>query len=287
MIKGIDIGNFSIKDESLNIIESRISGTGNILSSNKIVFNNEIYYLGEGDFNTEYRKLAKDSYIKMLYGFLCTTTKQCEIELVLGLPLSQYKEDKEKLKDLIRCNFNLDGYYKDVRKQYYITDVEVYPEGIASLNNDYEGVIVDIGGRTTDCCLVTNLNNRRKIENPLSLAEGTLNLYSNFINVINNRFGLDLKIKDAERLIKKGLIIKGERQNITFAISVFKDYLESLISKLNIEYSLATNNIAFTGGGSSLLNSAITNRLGYATILDNPVFSNAKGFYKVGCDLWS
>lgn len=287
MIKGIDIGNFATKDEKGYTFESKVSSIGNILgSAYNLELNGETYVVGEGNFDTEYRKVDKQSYIKLLYAILAISTGYKEIELILGLPLSQYRQDKEKLKERVRENFHLKGKLNGQHREYIITDVEVYPAGIASLDSNYEGIIVDIGGLTTDCCVVTNVNNRRKIESPLSLSEGTLNLYSNFINDINGRFSLDLKVKDVDRIIYNGLVINGEKKNIGFAINIFKEYLENLIRELNLQYSVKTNNIIFTGGGSLLLNKAIKNRLSYAVIQDDPVFSNAKGFYREGCKLW-
>lgn len=288
MIKGIDIGNYATKDEKENSFISKITYTGNILGSQyNLELNDSVYIVGEGNFDTEYRKVEKENYIKLLYAMLAISTQSDNIELVLGLPISQYKQDKDTLKNIVKENFHLKGKLNGVNKEYFITDVEVYPEGIAALDYDYEGIIVDIGGLTTDCCLVNNINNRRKIDNPISLSEGTLNLYSNFINVINGRFGLDLKVKDVERIISHGLYIKGEKQNISFAIDIFKEYLENLIRELNLQYSLKTNNIVFTGGGSILLAKPIMNRLPYAGIQDNPVFNNAKGFYREGRRIWA
>lgn len=287
MIKGIDIGNSLVKDESGYSFPAKISHIENIMGSKySCILNNETYYLGEGEFDTTYRKVKKENYIKMLFGILAVSRAPRELQIMLGLPISQYKEDKHKLQELIREHFIIQGSFNKIYREYIIQDVEVYPEGVASLPNNYEGILVDIGGRTTDVCMVTNVNSRLKIEKPYSMAEGTLKLYSDFINIINSKKGLDLSFDDADRILRNGLTIKGERQDINFAINVFKEYLEQLITKLNIQYSLDTNNITFTGGGSLLLSNPIKNRIPYATIMQDALFSNARGFYRKGCKLW-
>lgn len=287
MIKGIDIGNSITKDEKGYNFASKVTSIENILGSRyKCELNGEIYYVGEGEYDTTYRKIEKDNYIKLLFAMLSISGALKNVQLMLGLPLSQYKNDKKILIDKVRENFLLQGSLNGVDKTFIIEDVEVYPEGIASLPDGYEGVLVDIGGLTTDCCMVTNINNRLKIEKPISLPIGTLNLYADFINLINNKLGLDLKDKDANRIIKNGLSIRGEKQNINFAINVFKEYLENLIRQLNLQYSLETNRVTFTGGGSLLLSKPISKRIPYAEIQDDALFSNAKGFYKEGCRLW-
>lgn len=289
MIKGVDIGSFATKDNLGNIFESKVSGVGNILGNKyEVVLNDEVYYIGEGTFDTEYRKVNRVTYIKLLFGMLClgTTDTQTQIDLVLGLPISQYKEDKEELKELIKENYHLQGSLNGTRRDIYISDCEVYPEGIAAIESSFEGIIVDIGGRTTDCCLTYENDGKRKIDKPISLPLGTLNLYSDFINLINSKYGLDFMINDAERIIKKGLTIEGNKIDLIFAVVVFKQYLENLIRQLNIEYNLKTNRISFTGGGSLLLKKAIQKRLSHAEISETATFDNAKGFYNVGVSLW-
>lgn len=287
VIRGIDIGNFATKDNLGNSFESRVSSVGNIIGNKyEIVLNDELYYLGEGSFDTEYRKIKKETYLKLLFGILAMGSRETEVKLVLGLPLSQYKADRSKLIELIMANPFLLGSINGKEVNYIITDVEVYPEGIAAISSDYEGVVVDIGGRTTDCCLTYMENGRRKIENPISLPVGTLKLYSKLIDYINSRYCLDLEINNARRIIKNGLIIEGKKENTDFIINVFKDYLEDLIRRLNVAYSINSNNIYFTGGGSLELKRPIIKRINHAIISNNAVFANAKGFYEVGCKLW-
>lgn len=287
MIRGIDIGNFATKDNLGNIFESRVSSIGNIISNKyEMILNDELYYLGEGGFDTEYRKIKKDSYLKLLFGMLAIGGSESDVQLVLGLPLSQYKTDREYLKELIMSNYFLSGSINGKEVDYVVTDVEVYPEGIAAIEKDYDGIVVDIGGRTTDCCLTYIENGRRRIENPISLPTGTIKLYSELINRINSKFCLDLEISNAKRIIKNGLNIDGKKQDTTFVINIYKDYLEDLIRQLNVAYSINSNNICFTGGGSLELKRPILKRIPHAIISEEAIFDNAKGFYEVGCRLW-
>ncbi|HEY8804806.1 MAG TPA: hypothetical protein VIM42_06820 [Clostridium sp.] len=47
------------------------------------------------------------------------------------------------------------------------------------VGSEFNGIIVDIGGRTTDIALLEN----RKAKKPYSLPIGTLNLYWDFIKI--------------------------------------------------------------------------------------------------------
>lgn len=289
MIKGIDIGNFATKDELGNNFESKVSLIPNVISNKyTLKLNDETYYLGEGEFDTEYRKVNKQSYLKLLYGMLClsTTKSMNEVDLVLGLPIGQYKQDKDILHEMIKENYYLDGYFNGVKREFIITDCDVYLEGIAAVMDDYEGIVVDIGGRSTDACLTYIENGKRKVENAMSLTTGTLNLYNDFINLINSNYSLDLNLKDCERIIRNGLTIENKIINLASEKKIFKEYLESLVSKLNVQYSLKTNKVTFTGGGSLMLRNPINKMISHSTVSTNAIFDNAIGFYNRGRSRW-
>lgn len=277
MILGVDVGNYATKSSKGVIFESKVSKMNKELSDKgKMSLNGKRYFVGQGSFDGEFRKVLKPTYLQLLYAALCKSTDEREVELGLGLPLSQYREDKEKLKALILENYHLKG-----EKEYFITHVEVYPEGVICTAKDFEGIVVDIGGRTTDVCFIEQLNGRRKVINPISIPKGTINLENEFINVLNSKYGIDLKINDFKRIIKNGLCFYGKQQDITFAIDIFKDYLEDLIKEIDIEYNVRLNNIAFCGGGTITLAKPIIKRLPHAEILNDAVFGNAKAYERL------
>lgn len=287
MIIGVDVGNFNTKSSNGVIFESKVSKLGSLLGSKyNLVLNDEEYKLGEGNFDTEFRKINKENYFKLLFGALALSDVDNEVELILGLPISQYKADREELIEKVKEHYHLEGSLNNRQYNLYITNVDVYPEGIASVEDTFKGIIVDIGGRTTDCTLLNVKNNKRIIEHPVSMPTGTLNLYSDFINAINGKYSLDLKIDDTERLLKDGLKIKGEKKEIKFAKDVFIDFVKHLISKLRVEYSLDTHDISFVGGGSLLLEGIIRTLLPYAEVKKDGLMSNVEGFKKYGESLW-
>lgn len=287
MIIGVDIGNFNTKTSKGIIFESKVSKVGSLLGSKyNCVLDNEEFKLGEGNFDTEFRKLNKESFLKLLFGALALSNVESDVQLVLGLPISQYKADREELIEKVKEHYCLKGSLNNKPYDLYITSVDVYPEGIASVEDRFKGIVVDIGGRTTDCTLLNVKNNKRVIEHPISIPTGTLNLYSDFINAINGEYSLDLKIEDTERLLMDGLKIKGETKTIKFAKDVFIDFVKELIGKLRVEYSLDTHNICFVGGGSILLEGIIRTLIHYADIRSDGLMSNAEGFKKYGEGLW-
>ena len=102
MILGIDVGNFATKTSTGCIFESKVAKVGNILSNDiTLEMDRKIYYLGEGDFDTSYRKAHKDSYLQLFFGAAALSSEDLENQVVVGLPLSQYKQDKDILKKII------------------------------------------------------------------------------------------------------------------------------------------------------------------------------------------
>lgn len=282
---GIDIGNYGTKTSTGIIFESKVSKSS-ILTTNPICsLEGETYILGEGVFETEYRKVKKQNYLKLLFGAITLSSEDRFNNIVLGLPISQYKADKEELIGLVLTN-SLEGSINHVERKIVIEDIEVYPEAVGAVEDDFEGIVIDIGGRTTDCCLIIRSLDKRKIENPFSLSIGTLNLYSDFIKTINNKFGLDLRINDAARVLKHGLKVNNNEIDIKDCMMVFKDFVENLINNIKVEYPLSTLDVRLVGGGSVVLATPLLKRLPQAQIINNSVFANAMAFGKVGEKLW-
>lgn len=283
MILGVDIGSFATKTSKMIQFNSRVSSVGNILGDEyEFELYGEKYYIEQGEPDTEYRKIKRNNYLKLLFSALVLSDVPGDIDLVLGLPISQYNKDKDELTEIIEDNNVLKGYVNGKKKEYFIRNVEVYPEGVGAAGTDYEGIIVDIGGMTTDICLVRKENGKRKIIKPNSLPMGTIELYENFISAINARYSLDLDSSETERILKRGLKIEGEPVDIMFAKKAFYDFMDSLINKLKVEYTLSTNDVYFTGGGSLLLKGLIYKKIPHANVAEDGVFANAKAYARYG-----
>jgi len=286
-VLGIDVGNSTCETNTGVIFDSKITDVEPLSKSDTLLIDKKTFWIGEGNYDTTYKKVDKENYINFLFGALALSTDTVNNYIVLGLPLSQFKEDKASLINMVLANREKTVQINGVEKPLIIKDVEVFPEGVATLDDDYEGIVIDIGGRTTDCALVINERGRRRILNPISVPTGTINLYKDFINKINNKFSLDLVLNDAERILKRGLILDGKIANIDFAIEVYKQFVDNLVSQLQVEYSLRTNYISLTGGGATLLYEQIKKKLGEGVrIQKNPIFANANAYYELGCSIW-
>ena len=284
MIMGVDLGNYAVKTSKSVSFASKVSKTDNILNTSIVLTTtNGDFYMEEGPYDTEYRKIKKEYIKEMFLTAVALSTDEVTNQVCVGLPLSQYKEDKDVFKELLlkdrMQNISLNG----VERKLIIEDVEVYPEGIAALvNKDFNGVIIDIGGRTTDIAQLYD----KKVRKPYSLPLGTLNLYSDFIKLVNGKYALDLKTEDAPRIIKDGLKIYGELQDISFAMDIFKSYVEGIVGELQVGYSIKTLDVMLVGGGAMMLHKPFKNRIPNVQLIDNTIFANAAGLKRRGEQVW-
>ncbi|MBW6411837.1 ParM/StbA family protein [Clostridium weizhouense] len=271
MILGVDVGNYYTKTSTGISFISKVSSIPGILANDPVTIGSKTMYLGEGECDTEYRKAYKESYLYLLLGAILKSTTEKENKIVVGLPLSQYKADK--------------GYLINrILQSKIVKDIEVQPEGAVSVPVDYTGIVVDIGGGTTDICLVVKEGRKRKIVQPYSLPKGILNLESEFINCINAEYGLDLLPVDADRIIKNGLYIYGERQK--FSMDIYKEFVESIVRRIQVDYSLKTNNITLVGGGANKLYRAFKKRIPQTQISNNCFYANANAYAAIGRRIW-
>lgn len=278
MIIGIDIGNYATKTSEKVIFDSKCTNNS-LLARNPFECESNTYYIGEGSYDTEYRKVKKKNIRVMFLYALALSTNDINNRCVVGLPISQYKADREEMKQLLlqpRMNIVV---LNGIQRKLYIEDIEVYPEGLVSIE---DGILVDIGGRTTEVALIENL----KVVSSFSIPEGTLNLYSDFVNIINARYGLDLKQMDAERIIRHGLKIDGLDADVTFAQEAFRNFVENLVSQIQVKYPVKTLPVTILGGGGQLLFGPIKKRIPNSILAENPIFANAFLFKKVGEAKW-
>jgi plasmid segregation protein ParM len=286
MILGVDLGNYKTKTSREVIFLSKCARVANILNSTAITTDQGTFYIGDGSFDTEYRKVKKE-YTKVLFLYaVAMSSSDPSNKVVAGLPLSQYKQDKDEFRGILSNRIN-DITINGAGRRIIIDDVAVYPEGVgAIIGTDFEGIVIDIGGRTTDVCQVTDSDGIKKVHNPHSLPKGTMNLYSDFVKVINARHGLDLLPDDTERILKNGLHIDGHPVDCAYANDVFRQYVDDLMGSLQVEYSLRTQDVMLVGGGAQLLFKPLSKRIPNARMMDNSIFANAKGFERVGVKLW-
>lgn len=298
MILGIDLGNVNVKTSSRIIYPNKITQEERYYEDEeniRMVIEGNRYVLGVGEYCTNYIKAQRKDTIVNLLAAIALSTKDNINQVVLGLPIQQYKTDKVKLENMILENRISRFTINDIERQIIISDCRVFPEGLAvyySLSDEIKKqignrdiIIIDIGGRTTDICLYSIVNGKRKLVNYATIPAGTLNIYSDFINAINGEYGLDKLKEDAQDILQQGLWVDGEKQSLKFTKPIFQKYLNRVMSEVRLNYSVRTAQPILCGGGGKLLQGLFRKEI-KGLIVDNNIFCNAGGFKRVGESIW-
>ena len=287
MILGIDVGNYSLKtSENINV-KSLVTSEENILGSKIILeYDNQKFVIGEGNFETELNKSTKDNFLPLLFTGIALSTKETFNQVVCGLPINQYKSNKDKLEELIANNkmkaIKINGKFREI----IISDFKVYPEGIGAyynLDNKEDVILVDIGGRTTDIAYISG--NKHHSSN--TVAVGTLNIYKQVADILNSNYSLDLDIQAVDRITERGLLKVDNRDvDLRFITGILKNNFLKIKEALDFNFPARTEKIILVGGGAKLFAKAFKKRYENCEIAEEAVFANALGFRKVGERLW-
>jgi plasmid segregation protein ParM len=296
-IVAIDTGSYSYKTSSGVLIPAKITEEEILFNDNHVLeLDGKIFTLGIGEYNTNYSKIEKDNFIPLLLGAIALSTEDTDVKIVVGAPVAHYKSTKDTIKEIIngynQSSFKINGIYRNL----YINEIEVFPEGIASfyaLNEEYRNsmtkdlIIIDIGGRTTDIAIFKKVGNKRIIVNPQSLPVGMLNIYSDVVRAINSKYPrLKKELEDAENILRNGLEIYGEKQDLSFIKPIINKHIDKIFKELNINYPIETEDSLLTGGGAYLLKGLFKKRIPNIIVPENSLFTNAYGLKKVGESLW-
>lgn len=264
-----------------------------------VLFNNKHYIVGRGTYETDKIKFDKErSKVFMLTSLaLSSSPDQIAFNVVTGLPMEQYKPHKDEMKDfLLRDKVNhisING----VERTIIVEDLMVYPQCLGAYNSldedylesfqDMDIILVDLGSRTYNVALLSLCENgSRKVEKYNTIFSGTINLYSDLITSINSKFEIDLKIEDAQKILKRGLYIYGKKQSLSFTKEIIEKHTTEIFKTLDLNYPVITEQILLSGGGSYLFDSLFKQKYSHSEIIEDAQFANANGFKEVGCKKW-
>lgn len=235
----------------------------------------------------------KENTLPLLYSALALSSKdeQC-FQVVLGLPIQQYKNNKADLIKLIEENRAKTIEINGSKRDLFITDIAIAPEGASAYYNLPKGlkkeigkkqlVIVDIGGRTTDVCLFKD----KQIKQYKTIPGGMLNIYNDIVTTVNEVYSQNFDLEDGEEVLKEGLFLDGEDKDVSFIKIILKRQFDSIFKELQLNFNVDKGYLLLTGGGASTFKKAFKRRLNNVIVSEDNVFDNVKGFRKVGEQLW-
>lgn len=290
-IVGIDLGYTYTKTSELVKFESKITEVEPLFGGKKLKIDGCTYYIGEGRGTLELNKI--DSTVTKACLFYALGKMRTGVEgfkIVTGLPIGQYKTLQNEFRRML-----LDNNYKTIsvdsepEKRIYIEDVKIYPQGAGALfgqNIVGDAIVVDIGGRTVDIAYFSIQDGVRKLIKSETLYDGMLALYSTIINHVNAKHMLNLPVEYAQNILNTGLVIDGEKQDVSFLKPILTEHIENICNEIRINYPANTTPIYLCGGGAELLDNAFGKHFKNIQKFNNSQFANAIGFKKVGETIW-
>lgn len=288
MIKGLDNGYLYTKDNERRMFKSAYSQVDSSLAN--ITIDGVDYCVGTGSKTIELDKTDQEiNKVCTLYNL--KLTGDTEYFLAVGLPIAQFKTQREKFQSMIMSYNDCKVSYKDKDYQFKINDVLVFPQGAAAMltagiyNGDY--IIFDIGGLTIDIGWVEMNNGNPIMQKYHTWYQGMQKLYPDIINEVNNRYNLTSEPDYAEKIFVNGLTYKGEKQDLIFLEPTLNNFFEPILTTFELNYPAKTTPILLCGGGANVLYHTFKAH-GYKQLTLHPdgQFANAIGYYNIGCQKW-
>ena len=237
----------------------------------------------DGKLENNYDKANKETNL-ILFLYSLAVQKDKYFKAVVGLPALAYKANRDSFKDKLLNQKIHDVIINKQPKKIIIEDLIVFPEGAGAYfslrNRPKNCVIIDIGGGTINIVSFKN----GKLDTCTTIGKGMIQLYNQVRDYLNSTYTLKLELEDIEIIMKEGLKVDNEEISFTFIKSIINDFIVDLMNELR-NFPIRTSKVLLTGGGSKLLKAPLRVIHGLEVVEDY-MFSNAKGFKKVGESKW-
>lgn len=293
-----------------------------LLNSLTLTLDGQTYYIGRNAIiNARNGRLTlrqnkaddihnKIKYLTSLALFMEEDQEYAEFDIVTGLPVLEFKNQKEQLENMMSNNgklFSFTMHYgpKEISKTIKINNVKVISQGEGAfydfildntgniINKNAEIVmgsvmVVDIGYRTSD---IVTMENGRYVE-LLSdqFNKGVNTIHQEILRLIMEEYGIKKELKDLDQIVRDGNFYHNTRlydvnKIIDTAGKPFaEDIVESLHTTSNDQLG-SVNHVIFTGGGAEIIYPHVLpllNGIVNTSIMNNAEFCNATGYYKYG-----
>lgn len=263
-----------------------LNNKGYYVGDSALKQNQERIFLNQGEFDA-------DTILALIATALHTVTPKDfnpnNLELVLGLPLSTYLND--------RAIANIKQIVSDVELNIVINDdehtfriardkVSVLPQGIGAyaylINNhkefyDERIAVIDIGFRTVDC---TSINSGDIVESmTFSLEEdGMAYIYENIATKLNEHTTRTYKTYQIEDM----LLNRPKDEKISKVIDeVLKTHTRKVVSEIRKRWGediKSVDKLILTGGGGAVLIELYKEELANIILQENAQFANCLGY---------
>lgn len=300
MIFGLDIGNDTIKTDSMVKIRSRVATGHKGVNKDdiKIEFNGKKYTVGSkaGALNLGPNKYFNTEYdICLLTAIAKSTSEQnIEAEIVVGLPPEQFESPlrdrlEDKLIKLGKQEITIYNGTKKINKVITIIQATVFEESAVVFSDpkeyrDSNTLIIDIGGGSCD---ISQFDGLELVKHDTTKF-GMLTLYTTMKSALNSEFGnVGLPPEAMEDILgKETYEINEEVKNVSFLDDVVATHVKEIHNVITQNFDTGNRKVRVIGGGAAALIEAIKKYYPKAKVLNNAQFLNAITYKEVGKTLW-
>lgn len=271
-----------VDDINTNVIQVRIGG------ENFIVGDENGSYVADADKlkTVEARELLKVCTLTSI-GLSYPEESFIEVEVVAGLPVDYFSNQKEELKSILesydeKITINSIGKEQRIR----IAKATIYPQSAGvvfskakKLKNE-TSLVIDIGGGTWDISQFDGL----KLTKKRSYAEGMLILYSKIAQFINANYYTKYNTSSIYALLERGYFTcNGERVSTSVVDSVIVDHVAKVLTDIKRDFDTTdVDNKFLIGGGAKSLMNLIKKELPGIILEENAQMANAEYFELMG-----
>lgn len=295
---GLDNGyNFTKTSKGVSILSTIIHGIDDINSDTlQVKIDGEDYIVGDanGAYVTDADKLKSSENKELLK--VCTLTAiglsfpdepYIEVEVVAGLPIGYYSNQKEELKILLesyneKILINTVGIEQRIR----ITKASIYPQSAGvvfskskQLKNQ-SSLVIDIGGGTWDVSQFDGL----KVIKKGSYPDGMLILYSKIAQFLNTNYYTKYNTSEIYNLIQRGnFTCDGDKISISVVDEVINTHIQKVLTDIKRDFDTTNVDNKFAiGGGAEQLKDLLKREFRGIQLEENAQFANAEHFEFIG-----
>ncbi len=286
-VKGLDTGYLYTKDNDRRIFRSCYSKSSIAMGSTSLISIDGVdFSVGAGDRTVDVDKTnSKLTEVCVLTNLAMTGSD--DYNLVVGLPIGQFKSQKDKFKETILGYNSRYVVYRGEEMKIKINDAFVFPQGIGALMslNDFrnDAIIFDFGGLTIDLAYIEMVCGNPVLIKYDTWTEGIQKIYSKLIDQVNYKFNLSLSLDYGEKILTNDLVINGVVHSKDFLLPTLSQYLEPILTEYQLNYPCKTTRTYLSGGSAVIFKDIFMKRFPNTVLVENSQFANAIGYYKVGC----
>ncbi len=293
----VDPGKFAVKAECGNekfYTKSLIDKIENVATDNghKVKFFNQEYIIGDEsipfDYDFEKHKIETKILVNLAVSKL--VEKGDRVNLVVGMPIEHWldRDRRMKYEQFIASKSQMSTVERELElpMSFTINKVVAVPESIGHVarNKKYQNRtvgVLDCGGTNFQGAIYKNGLPLR--DSCFTLNEGGYFYLNSIKKAVNSKFKLNYQDYQIPELIEHGsnhedkVKIKAEVERVT------KIHLNKVIRECRARnWNLNDMDIIVVGGGSNYFKSIICDLLPNATISDDAIWDNVKGFGVLG-----